>query len=296
MMGFAELVLAGCLTLAPGSDAIRVGDLTPGFASLAALPADAPVAPAPLPGVARVFHPAELRRLAAQYGLADPPQTDICVLRAVAVLDGEKVLQAMQREWPEAHIDLVEFSRQPAPEGEIHFPRSGLHAGGSASNAGTLWSGWVRYGTTARFSIWARVNVKVPVERVVAVHDLLPGRPIEAEDVRIERREEAPGAAPRADDAVTVDQVIGKSPRQPIRVGDRVRRVWLEEPKLVLRGESVKVVVRSGGAQLELDGWAEGSGAAGDTVYVRNPDSERRFTARVEAKGRVIVEPDRGKP
>ena len=296
MMGLAQIVLAGCLTLGPGSDSIRAGDLAQGFAGLAAVPADTAIAPAPLPGLVRVFHPAELRRLAAQYGLTDPPQTDICVKRPVAPVDGEKLLQAMRRDWPEARIELVAFSRQAAPEGEIHFPRSGLHAGGSASPAGTLWTGWVQYGASGRFPLWARVRVAIPVDRVVAMRDLPPGRVIEAEDVRVEQRQEAPGVAQRADDAAAPDQVIGKCPRQPIRAGESVRRETLEQPTLVRRGDSVRVVVRNGGAQLELDGWAESSGAAGDTVYVRNPDSARRFTARVEGKGRVIVDPDRGKP
>jgi len=58
----------------------------------------------------------------------------------------------------------------------------------------------------------------------------------------------------------------------------------------VRNGETVKVAVRNGGAQLELDGVAENSGAVGEIVYVRNPDSHRRFRARVEGAGRVVVE------
>jgi flagella basal body P-ring formation protein FlgA len=54
--------------------------------------------------------------------------------------------------------------------------------------------------------------------------------------------------------------------------------------------------VRDGGAQLELDGLAEGSGAVGEMVLVLNPDSQRRFPARVQARGRVIVETAGVKP
>ena len=295
MMGIAEIALAGCLTVAPGSDSIRAADLAPAFAALAAVPAGLPIAPAPLPGLVRVFHAPELRRIAVHYGLPEAPSVDICVKRPVAPLDGEKLLQAMRREWPEARIELLEFSRQPAPEGEIHFPRSGLHAAGSPSGAGSLWTGWVHYGATGRFSIWARVRVAAVAEWVVAVRDLPAGRPIDSADVQVERREEAPSVALSADEAGTLSQVIGKCPRQPIRAGEPVRSRWLEEPKVVLRGESVKVVVHNGGAQLELDGWAEGSGAVGDTIYVRNPDSERRFAARVDGKGRVTVDPAGGK-
>jgi flagella basal body P-ring formation protein FlgA len=41
---------------------------------------------------------------------------------------------------------------------------------------------------------------------------------------------------------------------------------------------------------VELEARAEGSGAVGETIFVRNPNSHRRFRARVEGTGRVAVE------
>ena len=61
-------------------------------------------------------------------------------------------------------------------------------------------------------------------------------------------------------------------------------------------GETVKVAVRNGGAQLELEAQAEGSGAVGEIIYVRNPNSHRRFRARVEGAGRVAVDAAGGEP
>ena len=217
------------------------------------------------------------------------------MVRPVSPLQGERLLEAMRREWPEAHIELLEFSRQPAPEGEIHFPRTSLHSVPTATAAGTLWTGWVQYGAAQRFSIWARVKVAIPVKRLVAVRELAAGRAIEAQDVQLAERDENPGLTPGLY-ATDPEQVVGKWPRQAIRAGETVRRGDLEEPKVVLRGDNVKVMVWNGGAKLELDGVAEGSGAVGETVLVRNPDSQRRFPARVEAKGRVTVDPARVNP
>ena len=288
MIALAAFALAGCLAVAPGSDSIRAGDLAPAFAGMESLAPGTIIAPAPLPGFTRVFHAAELRRLAAAYALPGPPAADICIRRPVAPLDPQQMLEAMRREWPEARIEIVEFARQAAPEGAIHFPRSGLHSGYAASSAGALWTGWIGYGERGRFSIWARVKISVPVERIVAVRDLQPGRAVAAEDVQLTRRDEIP--QPSRSWAATLDQVIGKIPRLPIRAGEALRPDQFEEPKTVLQGDTVKVVVRNGAAQLELAAVAEGSGAVGEVVLVRNPDSHRRFRARVEGRGRVTVD------
>jgi len=59
----------------------------------------------------------------------------------------------------------------------------------------------------------------------------------------------------------------------------------------VLRGEQVAVEVSSGGALLRFLGAAETSGHVGDSVLIRNPESGKRFQAKVEAKGKVTVQP-----
>jgi flagella basal body P-ring formation protein FlgA len=296
MIALASWALAGCLTVASGSDRIRAADLAPSFPEMATLAADLEIAPAPAPGVVRIFRPAELRRLAALHGLTSAPESDICVVRPVARLAPERLLEAMRREFPGARIELLEFSRQPAPDGAIEFPKTGLRAGPVASAAGALWIGWVRYGGNHRFSIWVRVKIAVRVERVLALTDLRPGKPIHADQVELAERDEVPAAGPAAAFAESLDAVTGKWPRQPIRAGEPIRSVWLQPPRAVLNGETVKVAVRNGGAQLELEAQAEGSGAVGEIIYVRNPDSHRRFRARVEGSGRAAVDATGAEP
>jgi flagella basal body P-ring formation protein FlgA len=58
----------------------------------------------------------------------------------------------------------------------------------------------------------------------------------------------------------------------------------------VERGDSVTVEVRSGAARLAFDAKAESSGRAGDSVLVRNPENGHLFQARVEGKGKVLVQ------
>jgi flagella basal body P-ring formation protein FlgA len=240
--------------------------------------------------VVRIFHPAELRRLAAIHGLASAPARDMCVTRPVAPLEPARLLEAMRREFPGATVELLEASRQPAPQGAIEFPKSGLRAAPVTSGAGALWMGAVRYGGNRRFSIWARVTIAVRAARVLAVSDLQPGHAITAAQVSLVERSEFPAIATATSFPASLEEVIGQWPRQGIRAGQAVRRAWLQSPLSVRRGETVRVAVRNGGAQLEFEARSENSGAIGETIYVRNPDSQRRFRARVTAAGRVAVD------
>ena len=189
----------------------------------------------------------------------------------------------MQRTIPGARIEIVENSRQLAPEGEIEFPRSRLQAGA----AGALWTGYVRYATSRRFAIWARVRVTLKIERIVAIGDLRPGKRIAAGDLMAATRDEFPGIETFP---ITVDEVIGRAPRVPIHAGSAIRTVDLDSPKEVLRGDTVVVEVSDGRASLTLEAQAESSGATGQSVLVRNPTSGKRFRARVEGKGTVSVD------
>jgi flagella basal body P-ring formation protein FlgA len=281
MIPLAAFALSGCLAVSAGSDRILAGDLAARFPEWAAVPPETPLALAPAPGVQRVLRVPELRRLAERWSLSPVPGREICVTRPVAVFAAPRLLAAMQKEFPAGHIELLDFSRQPAPEGALAFPLSGLRQG----PAGGYWSGYVTYGGNRRFTLWARVKVTAAVARVVAAQDLKPGSPLDAALLRMETREEIPAAG----FAIAVEEVAGKVPRRAIARGTALRAEWLEPAKVVLRGETVRVEAVRGGARLELECVAEASGAIGDTIPIRNPVSQRRFPARVESKGRVVV-------
>jgi flagella basal body P-ring formation protein FlgA len=285
MMPLAAFALAGCLAVGPAGDRILAGDLAAGFPEWAAVPAETPLGLAPAPGVQRVFRVLELRRLAERWSLSTVPDREICVTRPVAVLTAAQVLAAMQNavqnEMTAAHIELFDFSRQPAPEGTLVFPVSGLRQG----LTGGYWSGYVAYGGSHRFTLWARVKVMVSRARVVAAEDLKPGVALDSAQIRVETREEVPATGLVS----AVEEVAGKALRRPVARGTALRTEWLEPVKVVLRGETVRVEAVRGGARLELECVAEGWGAIGDIVPILNPVSQRRFPARVESKGRVVA-------
>lgn len=280
-MPLSTILLAGCLAVRAASGLITAGDLAPEFSGLEAVPPDTSLALAPAPGVARVLHLAELEKIAARLHV-EPPRGEICVQRPVTPPDPARMLAAMQAVMPEARIEILDFSRRPIPEGDLEFPPAGLREG----PAGCLWTGSVRYAGNRLFPIWARVAVSVQRSRVIAAADLQPGREITPDLVRDETRDVFPSAAAIPHSA---GQVVGKSTRVFIRAGSVIRDDQLEASKEVRLGETVRVDVRNGGAHLKLEARAEASGSLGQMIPVRNPDSQKRFLARVEGKGRVSV-------
>src|SRR5436305_10762421 len=113
MIPLAAFALSGCLALSPASDQIRARDLAAAFPQWTSLAADTALLPAPVPGVQRVLHPAELRRLALHWNVPfdDRPGADICFTIPVTPPDPARVLAAMQRRAPDARIEILETSR-----------------------------------------------------------------------------------------------------------------------------------------------------------------------------------------
>jgi flagella basal body P-ring formation protein FlgA len=278
MMLFAPFTLA-CLILPPGAVNVTAADI-----HIEGVPAETILSLAPAPGAQRIFRVPELRQIAARFRISNAPADDICVEREMAPLDPSMLLTAMQRELPAAKIEISDFSKQPAPRGEIEFRRSGLRG---AALPEARWFGVIRYALNRDFTIWAKVKVTVRESRVIALSDLVPNKPIEASQVKLETRDEFPSAQPLAE---SIEEALRRYPRATIRAGSAIRRDALEAPKDIRQGDIVEVDVRSGQAHLKFEARAESSGAIGETIAVRNPTSTKRFQAKIAAKGKVWVD------
>ena len=280
-MMLAALLAAACLPVSgPNITAKDISAAVPGFAPVEAT---ASFGYSPSPGVQRVVHPGELQRFLTQQGYTGAmPMEDVCFARPTKVLSEAAVVQAMQTALGGgAHIEVVELSRFPAPDGEIVFPREDIGAPPVA-----LWHGYVRYDKDKKFPVWARVKVTMRTTRVMAVEDLRPGAPIKPYQVALETVEDFPG---RRTTPASVDKVDGALPRRYIAANTPVWTDSFDPPNAVTKGDRVSVMVTSGNAHLMLDAEAEMSGRLGDVVSFKNPESGRVFRARIEGPGKATL-------
>ncbi|MBF0177893.1 MAG: flagellar basal body P-ring formation protein FlgA [Magnetococcales bacterium] len=84
-------------------------------------------------------------------------------------------------------------------------------------------------------------------------------------------------------------EVSGQMARRALQPGVPLQMGWFESPMAVDRGEPVKVRLHRGGLKIETSGVALAKGRVGESIEVQNPDSRRRFLARVVGPGRVEV-------
>ena len=282
----AALAAAAAQCLPVLGERIRAGDMARAAPAFAGIAPELDLGSAAAAGARRTYGAAELARLARRYGLSVEAGLEACFVRPVETLTGERVAAALRAAMPAARIEVLDFSRQPIPPGELRFPLSAPpaeRAGGSAP----LWRGVVSAPGRDDFPVWAKARIEVSGKRAIAAEALAPGRPIERCQLR-EEPYEGPSGLP------DLSQVVGRVPRRPIAAGAAIEAEWLDSPAEVVRGERVRVEIRSGRARLLLEGEAQSSGKRGDVVGVRNPANGTILRATVVDRGRVIVAADQG--
>ncbi len=91
-------------------------------------------------------------------------------------------------------------------------------------------------------------------------------------------------AVPASADVASLSVARGVPAGSVLAWRDVVRR------QLVQRGEFVEVVATSGPLTITLKGVAMQSGALGDAITIRNPESRRDFTAVVTSERKAVVQ------
>lgn len=88
----------------------------------------------------------------------------------------------------------------------------------------------------------------------------------------------------------SVDEVLGRRVRTPVRAWAVLRGSWLEGSSGVLGGQTVELVCRVGGVSVSAVGRSVDGGRVGDRVRVMNVQTRAIVTGVVEAPGVVRVE------
>jgi flagella basal body P-ring formation protein FlgA len=253
------------------------------------MPGDAVIGYSPAPGARRIFKSLELQRIGAPYGVAVAPDAEVCFEWNLQTLTDDVIRSAIRDslQSPNARIDVLAISRSQAPAGKVSFPISGLLASTlSGPDTPVTWRGEVLYHGSRKFSVWARLKISATMTRVVATQLIQPGQNVAANQVRVETYDDFPL---RNDIARNLEEVVGRMPRRPIRVGLPVFRADLIEPLQVQRGDVVDVTAISGAAQLRMPALAENQGRQGDMISLKNPRTGKLFRARIEGKDKALV-------
>lgn len=110
------------------------------------------------------------------------------------------------------------------------------------------------------------------------------GEVVSEADLRWEEKEldrEIPGLVRDA------GQVAGQAAAREIKPNRPLQEEWFGSPVAVKRGERLRVVMERGPLTIETVGVARSAGRVGETISLENPDSHRRFEARILEPGRA---------
>ncbi|MBF0417401.1 MAG: flagellar basal body P-ring formation protein FlgA [Magnetococcales bacterium] len=84
-------------------------------------------------------------------------------------------------------------------------------------------------------------------------------------------------------------EILGMSVTRQVMADRPLQADWFASPQVVARGERVRVVAISGALRIESTAVAKNGGRLGEIVSLENPESHRRFDARITGPGKAEV-------
>jgi flagella basal body P-ring formation protein FlgA len=241
---------------------------------------------APAPGVQRVLDPGDLARIARLHGIDVASLHAVCFERTTTILSEAQVLAALRAALSaEFRIELIDYSRQNVPEGDLEFSQADLPRPRDVNGAVT-WRGRVRYGGRHSSPVWAMARVLKEQTWVEAASTIAAHAPIDGNLLALKTgwRFPLPNTAVRSPDLVA-----GNAAVRAIPAGEPITTAMFKAIREVHPGDPVDVEVGSGSVRLRFGGTAATGGRTNDTVLV-SVDGGRKVKARVAGKGRVYVD------
>jgi flagella basal body P-ring formation protein FlgA len=272
---------------------VHLGDLFDGLGTQAMTA----VARAPAPGSRVQVNARWLAAVAQAYAVPWRPssQLDSSVIeRSSIVIETQRIesatIEALRQRGARGNLSLILDN----PATRIHLPsdaESSLSVAGLTHNP-----------ETGRFT----AHLIAPAEGTTLAQVTISGRAIEMIEVPVLRRRVLPGEVIREGDIlwqglradriarnVVLDPVnlVGKSPRRPIRPDEPVLGSELREPVLVPKNSLVTIRLQTARMVLTARGRAMEPGAQGDVIRVVNTKSNKIISASVTDAGTVEVVP-----
>jgi len=281
-----QLAAMPCHTI--DNDRIYGRDLAAVNSAFQALPPNLEIGPAPVPGQQRIFRSEELARIARLHQIDGAFPQAVCFAWDLKVPDRADFLAAMNETLAKrnATIEIVDQSNAPLPHGKLSFPLSGLSG---TSDGPVFWRGSMTYANGRMLLTWARVRICVRERHVATAGLLHPGDEIRADQLKLV---EYQGPLTREHYFASIADVAGMTARSTVNPEVALVDSMLRERKQVERGDLVAVTVQTERTRIEAQAIAEESGASGSVILVRNAKSGRKFRAKVQEKGKVLVIPE----
>lgn len=270
---------------------VRLGDLFTGSDVTGSIV----VARAPAPGQKQTLGPNRLRSIAQAHGVDWKPKgrnARSVITRAGRLIDLSEIEADLRRML--AGQGLTKDHRI-----EMYNRSLRLYAPLDAPNPYEIRN--ARFdAATGRFSASLVVSRDSEIQKFVALNGLaysvieIPvlNRPLRPGDV-IERGD-LEWVAVRADSrhrnaVVDVSEIVGQTPRRPLRAGQPIRRGEVRAPVIVAKGSIVTLELRTRRMTLSAKVKATEDGAMGQTIRLLNSRSQRTIEGVVAGPGLVVV-------
>ena len=272
---------------------VHLGDLFDGLGEIGATQ----VARAPAPGTRVTVGARWLSTVARAYGVPWQPASRLdgsVIERASIVIETQRIeaatMDALRQRGVDGRLSLVLDN----PATRIHLPID--------SEPSLLVAGLNHNPDTGRFT----AHLVAPAEGTPLVRITISGRATEMIEIPVLRRRMLPGEVIREDDItwqevradrlsrnVVLDPVnlLGMSPRRPVRAEKPVLGNELRQPLLVAKNSLVTIRLQTERMVLTARGRALEQGANGDVIRVVNTKSNQIISASVTGSGTVMVIP-----
>ncbi len=139
----------------------------------------------------------------------------------------------------------------------------------------------------ALITLNVRLRTRFWREAVVAARAIHTGEAIDPDAIALR----TVAVLDESDDLITdPSEVVGKIAKRPISVGQPVRRISIDEPAVIRRGQNVKLLVKLDGAVMETGAVAQQDGKVGARVRVLVTDTRKTLLATVVDAQTVMLD------
>ncbi len=212
------------------------------------------------------------------------------VEQAVVAGDFERaIFSALIRRYGRPHHRVsvrVLFPKNPliVPTGRLHLEVEKI-AGGARTGRRSFRVGLFINGQFIKtVSIVGEVKAQATV--VTPVRWIKPKEVVVAEDVTV-LTVDVPSLT--HDFVLDLNDVIGKEVLRPLPPSQPIRKIVLDDPPIIRKGDRVMLEVRQGGLLVQTVGLAKATGKFGETIPVKNQNSGREVVGRIMGSGLVEV-------